>query len=133
MTAAETDAILYSGAAATLPCVVFDLVIDAIQSWQRKRAGVTDIATFGWFARTLLSLVVNALLTTGFAYLYVVIGAGTGNAFLVGGFLWLLISVPFLAMSRYQDDIQKRVLATRILGWLFKTAAAAGAAYYFLG
>ncbi len=133
MTDAQTEAILYSGAAATLPCVIFDLLIDAIQSWQRKRAGVTDIATFGWLARTFLSLLVNALLTTGFAYLYYAIGSGTGNAFLVGGFLWLMISVPLLATSRYQDDIQKRVLATRILGWLFKTAAAAGSAYYFLG
>ncbi len=133
MTTAETEAIVYAGAAATLPCVVFDLVIDAIQNWQRKRAGVTDVATFGWFARMLISIVVNALLATGFAYLYFVIGAGTGNAYLVGGVLWLLVAIPLLALSRYQDDIQKRVLATRILGWLIKTAAAATSASYFLG
>jgi len=133
MTPAETEAILYSGAAATLPCVVFDLVIDAIQSWQRKRAGVTDIKTFGWFVRLLLSVIVNVILGTGFAYLYYLIGAGTGNAYLVGAVLWLTIAIPLLATSRYQDDVQKKILATRILGWLFKTAAAAVSASYFLG
>jgi hypothetical protein len=128
----DTQAILYCGAAATIPCVIFDLIIDAIQSWQRKRAGVTDVATFGWFGRTLMSLVINALLCSGFAALYSVVGAGSGNSFLVGGFLWLMVSVPLLATSRYQDDIQKRVLATRILGWLFKTGAASASAAIFI-
>lgn len=128
----DTQSILYSGAAATIPCVIFDLIIDAIQSWQRKRAGVTDVATFGWFGRTVISLIINAMLCTGFATLYSLIAAGSGNSFLVGGFLWLMVAVPLIATSRYQDDIQKRVLATRILGWLFKTGAASASTAIFI-
>jgi len=128
----DTQSILYCAAAATIPCVIFDLIIDAIQSWQRKRAGVTDVATFGWFGRTMISLVINALLCTGFGYLYSVIGAGSGNSFLVGGFLWLMVAVPLLATRKYQDDTQKRVLTTRIFGWLFKTVAASTSAAIFI-
>ncbi len=129
----DHEPLLYAGGAATIPCIVFDLVIDAIQKWQRSRAGITDVKTFGWFVRLLLSLVVNAILCTGFAYLYFAIGAGTGNSFLVGGVLWLMVSIPLLATGKYQDDIQRQVLAVRILGWLFKIGAAAASAYYFLG
>src|SRR5512141_939290 len=106
----DHEPLLYAGAAATIPCVMFDLIVDAIQKWQRNRAGVTDVQTFGWFVRLLISLFVNAILCTGFAYLYYAIGAGTGNSFLVGSVLWLIVTIPLLATGKYQDDVQKRVL-----------------------
>jgi hypothetical protein len=133
MTPADTQTVLYAAAAATLLCVVVDIVVHAIHHWQRSRAGYKATVPFGWFIRSLLILVINALLCTGFAYLYDRIWAGSGNAFLVGGFLWLMISVPLLAIGRYQDDLQRGILAVRILGWLFKTGAASASAAYFLG
>jgi len=128
----DTQSILICSAATTVPCVIFDLIIDAIQSWQRKHAGVTDVATFGWFGRTMISLIINAVLATGFSYLYYITAAGSGNSFLVGGILWLMVSIPLLATSRYQDDAQKRVLGWKILGWLFKIAAASTMAAVFI-
>ncbi len=129
----NTELILQTGGAATAACIVFDLIIDAIQGWQRKRAGVVDIRTFGVFGRLVISLAINFVLCTGFAYLYGAVGAGSGQSYLYGAVIWLMVAIPLLAISRYQDDIQKRVLATRILGWLFKIGAASVAANYFLG
>ena len=129
----NTDLILQSSAAGTVACIVFDLIIDAIQRWQRTRAGVVDVRTFGILGRLLISLVVNSILCTGFTYVYAVTGAGTGNAFLYGGVVWLIVAIPLLATGKYQDDIQRKVLSTRILGWLFKIGAASAAAYYLIG
>lgn len=133
MTAAETQAVLNAIAAATFPCIVFDLIIQGIHRWQRRRAGVAESPSFGWPTRFFLSFILNASLCTGFIYMYDILWAGTGKAFLVGGFAWLMISIPLLAMGRYQTDVQKGILATRILGWLFKTATAAASATYFFG
>ena len=129
----NSELILQAGGAATAACVIFDLIIDAIQSWQRKRAGVVDIRTFGIFGRLLISLVINFILCTGFTYGYALTGAGSGNAYLYGAVIWLIVAIPMLATSKYQDDIQRMVLGTRILGWLFKIGAASASAHLLIG
>ena len=133
MTAEETQSVLNAISAATLPCIIFDLIVQAIHRWQRRRGGIVEGPTFGWPTRFFLSFFINASICAGFIYMYDLLWAGTGRAFLVGGFLWLMVSIPLLAMGRYQTDVQRGILAIRILGWLFKTGTAAASATYFLG
>ena len=128
----DSDPILMAGAVGTVPCALSDLIVHAIQSWQRKRAGVIHEPFLGPFGRIVVSIIVNYPLCTAFAYLYDVIGTRAQDAYLMGGVLWLTLSVPMLMTSRGFDDIQKRILASRILGWLFKIAAASASAAYFI-
>jgi hypothetical protein len=59
------------------------------------------------------------------ASMYRLVGTAEQDAFLIGAVLWLMVAFPALLTSRFIDETQKRLLATRILGWLFKTAIAA--------
>ena len=129
----DKETILITGAAGAVPGVVFDLIVNAIQQWQRRQAGVINVPTFGVFTRLVLSLCVNFVACGGFAYVYYIIWKGQGDAFLFGGIVWLIVALPLVFSSRYFDEIQRKVLATRVLGWLFKIAAAAASATYFIG
>jgi len=128
----DTDELLLSAAAAAIPCVLFDQILYAIQKWQRTRAGVIAEPGFGPFGRTLISLFVNFGLCGVIAYLYRSIGHEVQDAFLIGATLWLIVAVPVLFTSRYVDETQKPVLASRILGWLVKTLFASTSAAYFI-
>jgi hypothetical protein len=66
-------------------------------------------------------------------FLYTALWAGSGRAFVYGGTLWLFVAIPLLLMSKYMDEIQRKVIATRILGWLFKLGVASTAVAYFIG
>jgi len=128
----DSDGILLSAAAATIPCVLFDHLLFAIQYWQRKRSGAVDTGGLGLFGRTVVSLLINFALCTLLGYVYRTVGHEPQDAYLVGALLWLMVSVPTLVMSRYVEESQKQFLAARILGWLAKTAIAAAAAAYFI-
>ena len=128
----DTDELLIAMAVATIPCILFDHGVHAIQDWQRSRAGIVDPSGFGAFGRTLVSLVVNSLTSALVAYVYRIIGHAPQDAFLIGASMWLMVTVPVLFTSRYIDESQQRLLATRILGWLVKTAIAAGSAAVFV-
>jgi hypothetical protein len=128
----DSDEILLSAAAATIPCVLFDHLLYAIQNWQRKRSGVVISGGFGPFGRTLVSLFLNFFICGLITYVYRTVGHEPQDAFLVGASMWLMVSVPVLFTSRYVDDSQKQFLAGRILGWLAKTAIAAAVAAYFV-
>lgn len=128
----DTDELLIAMVATTFPCILFDHGMHAIQDWQRKRAGIVDPSGFGMWGRTLVSLIVNAMTSAFIAYVYRIIGRGPQDAFLIGATIWLMVSVPVLFTSRYVDTSQQKLLATRILGWLFKTAVAAGCAAVFI-
>ena len=128
----DSDEILLSAAAATIPCVLFDHLLYAIQTWQHKRSGVVISSGFGPFGRTVVSLLLNFAVSALLAYVYRTVGHAPQDAFLVGACMWLMVSVPVLFTSRYIDDIQKQLIAGRILGWLAKTAMAATVAAYFI-
>jgi hypothetical protein len=128
----DSDEILLAAAVATLPCVLFDQILSSIQNWQRKRAGVIIAQGFGLFGRTSLSVIVNFAVSGFISYVYRVVGHDPQDAFLVGASMWLMVSVPVLFTSRYIDESQKQFLASRILGWLAKTAIAAASAAYFI-
>jgi hypothetical protein len=128
----DSDEILLSAALATLPCVLFDQILFAIQNWQRRRSGVIMSSGFGLFGRTLTSILLNFGLCGLVTYVYRVVGHAPQDAFLVGASMWLMVSVPVLFTSRYVDESQKKFLAARILGWLAKTAIAAATAAYFV-
>jgi hypothetical protein len=128
----DSDEILISAAVATIPCVLFDHLLYAIQTWQRKRSGVAMSPAFGPFGRTVISIVLNFGICALITYVYRTVGHDPEDAFLVGAFMWLMVSVPVLLTSRYVDDTQKQFLAGRILGWLAKTAIASTAASYFV-
>ena len=87
---------------------------------------------FGWLARTIVSLVINAV--TGAVVLgsYYVVGKEPRDAYLIGACLWLMVTVPVLVTSRFIDDQQKRLLSVRILGWLVKTSVSSVAAALFI-
>lgn len=129
----DIEANLIAAGVGTIPCVIFDLVIQAVQRWQRDRLGITEASTLGPFGKVMVSLLFNFLFCAAFMFAYSVIAAGSGNAFLVGGIIWLMIAIPLLLTSKYLDDLQKQMFATRILGWLFKTGSAAASASYFIG
>ncbi len=131
--AVDKETILMTGAAGAVPGVVFDFISYGIQQWQRRRAGAPNVPAFGPFIRFILSFIVNFIACGGFAYVYYVIWKGQGDAYLFGGVVWLIVAIPILISSKYFDDIQKKVVATRVLGWLFKMAAAAASASYFIG
>lgn len=128
----DSDGILLSAASATIPCILFDHLLFAIQNWQRKRSGAVDSSGLGPFGRTVASLLVNFVLCGFLAFVYYTVGHEPKDAYLVGALMWLMVSVPALFMSRYVDESQKQFLAGRILGWLAKTAIAAAAAGYFI-
>jgi hypothetical protein len=128
----DPDQILLSAAAATIPCVLFDHLLNAIQNWQRKRSGIIQTDGFGWFGRTAMSMILNFAVCAFMSYVYRVVGHDQQDAFLVAAFMWLMVSVPVLFTSRYVDESQKQFLAGRILGWLAKTAMAAASAAYFV-
>ena len=128
----DSDGILLSAALATIPCVLFDHLLYAIQNWQRKRSGAADPSGLGPFGRTVLSLFVNFAICAFIGYVYNTVGHDPQDAFLVGALMWLMVSVPALFTSRYVDESQRQILAGRILGWLAKTAIAATAAAYFI-
>lgn len=131
-TTVDPDQILLSAAAATVPCILFDHMLNGIQNWQRKRAGVIQTGGFGWFGRTFVSMLLNFAVCAFMSYVYRVVGHDPQDAFLVAASMWLMVSVPVLFTSRYVDESQKQFLAGRILGWLAKTAMAAAAAAYFV-
>lgn len=126
------DEILLSAAAATIPCVLFDHLLFAIQNWQRKRSGAADSTGLGPFGRTVVSIFLNFAICALITYAYTSVGHEPQDAFLVGALMWLMVSVPALFMSRYIEESQRQFLAGRILGWLAKTAIAATAAAYFI-
>ncbi len=128
----DSDEILLAAAAATIPCVLFDQLLYAIQNWQRKRSGVIIAPGFGLFGRTVLSFVFNFAVCGLITYVYRIVGHDPQDAFLVGASMWLMVSVPVLFTSRFIDESQKQFLASRILGWLAKTAIAAASAAYFI-
>ncbi len=128
----DSDEILLSAALATIPCVLFDQLLAAIQNWQRKRSGVVMSSGFGVFGRIVTSVLLNFALCGFVTYVYRVVGHEPQDAFLVGASMWLMVSVPVLFTSRYVDESQKQFLAARILGWLAKTAIAAASAAYFV-
>jgi len=119
-------------AVSTLPCILFDHGVHAIQEWQRRRAGIVEVSGFGPLGRTVVSLAINGAASALIAFVYRSIGREQQDAFLIGASIWLMITVPVLFTSRYIDESQQKILATRILGWLFKTAIAAGSAAYFI-
>jgi uncharacterized membrane-anchored protein len=128
----DSDEILISAAAATVPCVLFDHVLSAIQNWQRKRSGTANAGGLGLFARTVVSLLLNFAMCALIPYVYRTVGHNPQDAYLFGALMWLMVSIPALLTSRYVEDSQKQFLAGRILGWLAKTAIAAVAAAYFV-
>jgi hypothetical protein len=128
----DPDQILLSAAVAMMPCVLFDHFLNAIQNWQRKRSGIIQTGGFGWFGRTVLSMILNFAVCAFMSYVYRIVGHSPQDAFLVAACMWLMVSVPVLFTSRYVDESQKQFLAGRILGWLAKTAMAAAAAAYFV-
>ena len=128
----DTEELLTVMAATTFPCILFDHGVHAIQEWQRKRAGIIETSGFGPWGRTVISLMINALTSAFIAYVYRIIGREPQDAFLIGACIWLMVTVPVLFTSRYVDVSQQKLLATRILGWLFKTAIAAGCAAVFI-
>ena len=128
----DSDEILLATAASTIPCILFDHAVHAVQEWQRSRAGVISPGGFGLVGRTLISLLLNLMTAALIASSYRIIGHTVQDAYMIGACLWLMITVPILFTSRWMDDSQKRILATRILGWLVKTAAASASAAYFV-
>ncbi|HEX7573842.1 MAG TPA: hypothetical protein VF514_12160, partial [Bacteroidota bacterium] len=70
----DPDEILLSAAVATIPCVLFDHLLFAIQNWQRKRSGGVDTGGFGPFGRTVVSLFVNFGICTLIGYVYRTVG-----------------------------------------------------------
>jgi len=128
----DSDDILLAIGVSTLPCMVFDQAVYALQEWQRTRAGVISEGGFGLLGRTLISLLLNLLTSALIASTYRAVGHTPQDAFLVGACFWLVVTVPILFTSRWMDDAQKRILATRVLGWLIKTAAASASAAYFV-
>jgi len=128
----DPDEILIAAAVATVPCVLFDHLLNAIQNWQRKRGGVTQTGGFGAFGRTVISIFMNYFLCGLVGYVYRTVGHEPQDAFLVGACMWLMVSVPVLLTSRYVDETQRQYFAGRVLGWLAKTAIAAASAAYFI-
>ncbi|MEW6510476.1 MAG: hypothetical protein AB1428_05895 [Bacteroidota bacterium] len=124
----DSDEILLAALVGLIPCVLVDHGVYAILEWQRKRAGIVDPSGFGAFGRTVISLGANAITCLLIAYVYRLIGRGEQDAYLIAASIWLMVSIPVLFTSRYIDDAQQRLLATRVLAWLFKTAIAATAA-----
>lgn len=120
----DPEEIILVAGVSTLTCILVDHVIHAITTWQRKRAESVDTGGFGPLGRTILSFILNGLTAALIASLYRLVGKGQEDAFLVGAVLWLTVAFPALLMSRFVDETQKRLLATRILGWLVKTAIA---------
>jgi uncharacterized membrane protein YagU involved in acid resistance len=126
------ESIWHVFATATVACVVSDLIVYAIQQAQRERSGVrTERMSVVW--RLLLSILFNGIAVFLFAYTYHAVALGSGRVYLVGGALWLTITIPVLMAAHHVDDVKRAVLTTRIFGWLFKTAAAATAINYFIG
>ena len=128
----DPEEILTAAGVATVFCILFDHGMHALQEWQRARAGVINVSGFGPFGRTVISLGMSSVTCVLIAYIYRIVGHQEEDAFLIGASIWLMVSVPVLFTSRFVDDIQKRLLATRILGWLFKAAIAAASAAYFV-
>lgn len=128
----DPDEILIAAAVATLPCVLFDHILHAIQEWQRKRSGVVQTGGFGAFGRTVISMFMNFFLCGLEAYVYKTVGHEPQDAFLVGACMWLMVSIPVLLTSRYVDETQRQYFAGRVLGWLAKTAIASACAAYFV-
>lgn len=128
----DSDELLIAISAATFPCILFDHGVHAIQDWQRRRAGIVEPSGFGPVGRTMVSLIINTVTSALIAYVYRIIGREPQDAFLIGASIWLMVTVPVLFTSRYIDESQQRLLATRVLGWLFKTAVAAGSAALFI-
>jgi uncharacterized protein with PQ loop repeat len=125
--AANVEELLLAVLATALPCLLFDFLLQAIHNWQRKRAGIVDASDIGMAARAIISLIMNGILGALIAYLYRLIGTEQQDAFVIGAILWLFVSIPIMLTSKFVDDAQKQVLATRILGWLVKVLIAATA------
>ena len=122
-----------TAAAATIPSVMLDLGVRAVQQFQRRSAGIPSEPSLGPVTRFLLSLALNFVVCFGLGWLYQSLWAGSGRAFLYGGVLWLFLGLPVLFLLNYMDDIQKKTLITWLLGWLFKLGATSGAIAYFIG
>ena len=122
-----------TAAAATIPAVMLDVGVRAIQQLQRRSAGVADDPSIGPVARFLLSLILNFAVCFGVAWLYQTLWPGSGRALVYGGVLWLLLAIPVLFMVNYVDEVQKKTLITWLLGWLFKVGATAASLAYFIG
>jgi hypothetical protein len=124
----NTNDILAAAGVTVVPCLLFDFGLFAFQKWQRQRAEVVDAVTLGPISRTVVSLVMNGCVGGVIAYLYGLIGTEIQDAYLIGASLWLIISVPVLLTTRFMDDGQKQVMASRVLGWLVKTIIASTSA-----
>jgi hypothetical protein len=124
----DPEEIILVAGVSTLTCIVLDHGIHAIVSWQRKRAESIDAGGLGLVGRTLVSLVLNGVTGATIASMYRLVGTTQQDAFLIAAVLWLMVAFPALLTSRFVDETQKRLLATRILGWLVKTAIAAACA-----
>ena len=121
-----------TAAAATIPGVMLDVGVRAIQQFQRRSAGVVSDPSIGPVARFLLSLILNFAVCLALAWLYQTLWAGSGRALVYGGVLWLLLAIPVLFMVNYVDDVQKKTLITWLLGWLFKVGATSASLAYFI-
>jgi peptidoglycan/LPS O-acetylase OafA/YrhL len=130
--AIHTGELLFAMVATAVPCLLFDYALFAIQRWQQKRFGASEPAGLGWIARTFVSLILNGFTGVLVAYLYRLIGTEEQDAFVIGASLWLMVSIPILFTSRFMEEGQKKVLASRILGWLLKVAIAATAAAFIV-
>jgi hypothetical protein len=122
------DEILLSALCATVPCVLFDHLLYGIQQWQRRRIGFLSPGGFGPVGRTVVYVLTNFLAAALISFIYLVVGHRESDAFLIGAFLWLTVTVPILFTSRYIEETQRQFLAGRILGWLVKTAIASATA-----
>jgi len=127
--AVNVEELLLAVLATTLPCLVFDYVVQALQEWQRRRAGVVDSSGLGPVTRLAISIVLNGMTGALVAYVYRLVGQDLQDAFVIGAMLWLFVSIPVLLTYRFMEERQRQMLAIHILGWLLKVSIAAGAAF----
>jgi hypothetical protein len=117
---------------AVIPCVILDVAINAIQQWQRQTAGVS-VGGPGPVGAFLWSIFLNFVLASGFCFLYAALWPGSGRSYIYGAIVWLLLAIPFVVMANRMDDLQKKILTIRILGWLFKIGAATASLAFYIG
>jgi hypothetical protein len=126
--AVNAGELLLAVLATTFPCLIFDYLVQALQEWQRRRAGIVDSTGFGPIARAIISIVLNGITGALVAYFYRLVGEEVQDAFVIGAMLWLFVSIPVLLTYRFMEERQRQMLAVHILGWLLKVSIAAGAA-----
>jgi hypothetical protein len=125
------EAVWYAAGVSAAAGLLTDIVVHAIQQWQRKRADMPR-EEYGPLGAIPFSLLTNSTFSFLFSYVYNAVAAGSGRAFIAGGLIWLIIVLPMLASSHYADDRLRGLLLTRVFGWLIKIGAASAAIHYFI-